>query len=226
MAPTKTQTVHSKIYWLFIVISVILGLPGTIGIYLWISNHTTHSVRIPVFLLALPIIVLIAASNAIDSFLVARFPNLVPESKRWMLAAGAQGQEQAAGRAQEAPVQAPVVPVQAQAAAGAQQAAYGYSQPGVYQPGAHQPGAQPGAHRPDAYPPGGGAPVPYGYPQPGAAQPAYQQADYQQADYQQAGAHPQDSQPGAHRPGANAPSDYGSYGTTPPATGYGYGAPS
>ena len=27
MAPTKTQTVHSKIYWLFIVISVILGLP-------------------------------------------------------------------------------------------------------------------------------------------------------------------------------------------------------
>ena len=192
MAPTKTQTVHSKIYWLFIVISVILGLPGTIGIYLWISNHTTHSVRIPVFLLALPIIVLIAASNAIDSFLVARFPNLVPESKRWMLAAGAQ------------------------------QAAYGYSQPGVYQPGAHQPGAQPGAHRPDAYPPGGGAPVPYGYPQPGAAQ----QADYQQADYQQAGAHPQDSQPGAHRPGASAPSDYGSYGTTPPATGYGYGAPS
>ena len=199
MTPTKTQTVHSKIYWLFIVISVILGLPGTIGIYLWISNHTTHSVRIPVFLLALPIIVLIAASNAIDSFLVARFPNLVPESKRWMLATGAQGQEQAAGRAQEAPVQA-------QAAAGAQQAAYGYSQPGVY-----QPGAQPGAHRPDAYPPGGGAPVPYGY---------------QQADYQQAGAHPQDSQPGAHQPGASAPSDYGSYGTTPPATGYGYGAPS
>ena len=221
MAPTKTQTVHSKIYWLFIVISVILGLPGTIGIYLWISNHTTHSVRIPVFLLALPIIVLIAASNAIDSFLVARFPNLVPESKRWMLATGAQGQEQAAGRAQEAPVQAPVVPVQAQAAAGAQQAAYGYSQPGVYQPGAHQPGVQLGAHRPDAYPPGGGAPVPYGYPQPGAAQPAYQQTDYQQA-----GAHPQDSQPGAYRPGASAPSDYGSYGTTPPATGYGYGAPS
>ena len=205
MAFKKTQTVHSKIYWLFIVVAVILGLPGTIGIYLWISNHTTHSVRIPVVLLILPIIVLTWAASAIDGFLVERYPNLVPESKRWMLAAGAQGQEQAAGRAQEAPVQA-------QAAAGAQQAAYGYSQPGVY-----QPGAQPGAHRPDAYPPGGGAPVPYGYPQPGAAQ---------QADYQQAGAHPQDSQPGAYRPGASAPSDYGSYGTTPPATGYGYGAPS
>ena len=210
MAFKKTQTVHSKIYWLFIVVAVILGLPGTIGIYLWISNHTTHSVRIPVVLLILPIIVLTWAAGAIDGFLVERYPNLVPESKRWMLAAGAQGQEQAAGRAQEAPVQA-------QAAAGAQQAAYGYSQPGVYQPGAHQPDAQPGAHRPDAYPPGGGAPVPYGYPQPGAAQPA---------DYQQAGAHPQDSQPGAYRPGASAPSDYGSYGTTPPATGYGYGAPS
>ena len=66
MAPTKTQTVHSKIYWLFIVIAVILGLPGTIGIYLWISNHTTHSVRIPVYLLALPIIILIWAAGAID----------------------------------------------------------------------------------------------------------------------------------------------------------------
>ena len=29
MAPTKTQTVHSKIYWLLIVIAVILGMPGT-----------------------------------------------------------------------------------------------------------------------------------------------------------------------------------------------------
>ena len=40
MAPTKTQTVHSKIYWLFIVISVILGLPGTIGIYLCSKYET------------------------------------------------------------------------------------------------------------------------------------------------------------------------------------------
>ena len=42
MAFKKTQTVHSKIYWLLIVIAVILGMPGTIGIYLWISNHLTH----------------------------------------------------------------------------------------------------------------------------------------------------------------------------------------
>ena len=27
MAPTKTQTVHSKIYWFFIVIAVIDGFP-------------------------------------------------------------------------------------------------------------------------------------------------------------------------------------------------------
>ena len=92
MAPTKTQTVHSKIYWLLIVIAVILGMPGTIGIYLWISNHTTHSVRIPVYLLVLPIIILIWAAGAIDAFLVGHCPNLVPESKRWRLAAGAQGQ--------------------------------------------------------------------------------------------------------------------------------------
>ena len=43
---------------------------------------------------------------------------------------------------------------------------------------------------------------------------------------QQPSAHPQNSQPGSYQPGASAPSDYGSYGTTPPATGYGYGAPS
>ena len=161
MAFKKTQTVHSKIYWLFIVVAVILGLPGTIGIYLWISNHTTHSVRIPVFLLALPIIVLIAASNAIDSFLVARFPNLVPESKRWMLAAGAQGQGQQAG-----PGPAQAVPAQAPAAAGAPQAAsYGYAEPGAAQQGAYQ--------QPGSYPPGDGAPAPYGQSahQPGAYQP-------------------------------------------------------
>ena len=118
MAPTKTQTVHSKIYWLLIVIAVILGMPGTIGIYLWISNHTTHSVRIPVYLLALPIIILIWAAGAIDAFLVGHCPNLVPESKRWMLAAGAQGQGQPAG-----PGPAQAVPAQAPAAAGAPQAA-------------------------------------------------------------------------------------------------------
>lgn len=167
MAPTKTQTVHSKIYWLLIVIAVILGLPGTIGIYLWISNHTTHSVRIPVYLLALPIIILIWAAGAIDAFLVGHCPNLVPESKRWMLAAGAQGQGQPAG-----PGPAQAVPAQAPAAAGAPQAAYGHAEPG-----------------------------------------AVQQA--QQGPYQQ---------PGSYQPGASAPSGYGSYGTVPPATGY--GAPS
>ena len=119
MAFKKTQTVHSKIYWLFIVVAVILGLPGTIGIYLWISNHTTHSVRIPVVLLILPIIVLTWAAGAIDGFLVERYPNLVPESKRWMLAAGAQGQEQPAGPgpAQAAPAQAPAAAAPVQAAA-------------------------------------------------------------------------------------------------------------
>ena len=167
MAFKKTQTVHSKIYWLFIVVAVILGLPGTIGIYLWISNHTTHSVRIPVVLLILPIIVLTWAARAIDGFLVERYPNLVPESKRWMLAAGAQGQEQPAG-----PGPAQAVPAQAPAAAGAPQAAsYGYAEPGAAQQ-AQQ--AQQGAYQqPGSYPPGDGAPAPYGQPahQPGAYQP-------------------------------------------------------
>ena len=164
MAPKKTQTVHSKIYWLLIVIAVILGLPGTIGIYLWISNHTTHSVRVPVVLLILPIIVLTWAARAIDGFLVERYPNLVPESKRWMLAAGAQGQGQPAG-----PGPAQAVPAQAPAAAGAPQAAsYGYAEPGAAQQ------AQQGAYQqPGSYPPGDGAPAPYGQPahQPGSYQP-------------------------------------------------------
>ena len=166
MAPTKTQTVHSKIYWLLIVIAVILGLPGTIGIYLWISNHTTHSVRIPVYLLVLPIIILIWAAGAIDAFLVGHCPNLVPESKRWMLAAGAQGQGQPAG-----PGPAQAVPAQAPAAAGAPQAAYGHAEPGAVQQ-AQQ--AQQGPYQqPGSYPPGDGAPAPYGQPahQPGSYQP-------------------------------------------------------
>ena len=173
MAPTKTQTVHSKIYWLLIVIAVVLGGLGTIGIFLWIYNHATGTVRVPRLLLVLPIIILIWAARAIDGFLVERYPNLVPESKRWMLAAGAQGQEQPAG-----PGPAQAAPAQAPAAAGAPQAAYGYPQQAAAQPG--------------AYPPGGGAPAPYGQPahQPGSYQPgATQQGSYQQ--------------PGSYQPGTN-----------------------
>ena len=164
MAPKKTQTVHSKIYWLLIVIAVVLGGLGTIGIFLWIYNHATGTVRVPRLLLVLPIIILIWAARAIDGFLVERYPNLVPESKRWMLAAGAQGQEQPAG-----PGPAQAVPAQAPAAAGAPQAAsYGYAEPGAVQQ------AQQGAYQqPGSYPPGDGAPAPYGQPahQPGAYQP-------------------------------------------------------
>ena len=66
MALKKTQTVHSKIYWLLIVIAVVLGGLGTIGIFLWIYNHATGTVRVPRLLLVLPIIILIWAAGAID----------------------------------------------------------------------------------------------------------------------------------------------------------------
>lgn len=167
MAPKKTQTVHSKIYWLLIVIAVVLGGLGTIGIFLWIYNHATGTVPVPRLLLVLPIIILIWAARAIDGFLVERCPNLVPESKRWMLATGAQGQGQPAG-----PGPAQAVPAQAPAAAGAPQAAsYGYAEPGAVQQ-AQQ--AQQGPYQqPGSYPPGDGAPAPYGQlaHQPGAYQP-------------------------------------------------------
>lgn len=165
MAPKKTQTVHSKIYWLLIVIAVVLGGLGTIGIFLWIYNHATGTVPVPRLLLVLPIIILIWAARAIDGFLVERYPNLVPESKRWMLATGAQGQQAGPGPAQAVPAQAP-------AAAGAPQAAsYGYAEPGAVQQ-AQQ--AQQGPYQqPGSYPPGDGAPAPYGQPahQPGSYQP-------------------------------------------------------
>ena len=156
MAPKKTQTVHSKIYWLLIVIAVVLGGLGTIGIFLWIYNHATGTVPVPRLLLVLPIIILIWAARAIDGFLVERYPNLVPESKRWMLATGAQGQQAGPGPAQAVPAQAP------------QAASYGYAEPGAAQQ------AQQGAYQqPGSYPPGDGAPAPYGQPahQPGSYQP-------------------------------------------------------
>ena len=203
MALKKTQTVHSKIYWLLIVIAVVLGGLGTIGIFLWIYNHATGTVPVPRLLLVLPIIILIWAARAIDGFLVERYPNLVPESKRWMLATGAQGQQAGPGPAQAVPAQAP-------AAAGAPQAAsYGYAEPGAVQQ-AQQ--AQQGPYQqPGSYPPGDGAPAPYGQPahQPGSYQPgATQQGSYQQ--------------PGSYQPGTNTAAP--GYGTVPPATGY--GAPS
>ena len=208
MAPKKTQTVHSKIYWLLIVIAVVLGGLGTIGIFLWIYNHATGTVPVPRLLLVLPIIILIWAARAIDGFLVERYPNLVPESKRWMLAAGAQGQGQPAG-----PGPAQAVPAQAPAAAGAPQAAsYGYAEPGAVQQAQQAQQAQQGPYQqPGSYPPGDGAPAPYGQPahQPGSYQPgATQQGSYQQ--------------PGSYQPGTNTAAP--GYGTVPPATGY--GAPS
>ena len=157
MAPKKTQTVHSKIYWLLIVIAVVLGGLGTIGIFLWIYNHATGTVRVPRLLLVLPIIILIWAARAIDGFLVERYPNLVPESKRWMLAAGAQGQGQPAG-----PGPAQAVPAQAPAAA-----SYGYAEPGAaqqaqqtQQPGSYQPGTNTAAPGYGTVPPATG----YGAP--------------------------------------------------------------
>ena len=156
MALKKTQTVHSKIYWLLIVIAVVLGGLGTIGIFLWIYNHATGTVRVPRLLLVLPIIILIWAARAIDGFLVERYPNLVPESKRWMLATGAQGQQAGPGPAQAVPAQAPAA------------ASYGYAEPGAVQQAQQGPYQQPGS-----YPPGDGAPAPYGQlaHQPGAYQP-------------------------------------------------------
>ena len=155
--------------------------------------------RVPRLLLVLPIIILIWAARAIDGFLVERYPNLVPESKRWMLAAGAQGQGQPAG-----PGPAQAVPAQAPAAAGAPQAAYGHAEPGAVQQ-AQQ--AQQGPYQqPGSYPPGDGAPAPYG-------QSAHQPGAAQQGSYQQ---------PGSYQPGTNTAAS--GYGTVPPATGY--GAPS
>ena len=79
-------TPHSKFHWLLITLAVILGIPGVIGIYVWISSHVEGSVRIPVILLIFPLLLFIAIAGVIDDAILAKAPRLVRNQDRYLLA--------------------------------------------------------------------------------------------------------------------------------------------
>ncbi|MBW3069634.1 MULTISPECIES: hypothetical protein [unclassified Actinomyces] len=79
-------TPHSKFHWLLITLAVILGIPGVIGIYIWISNHIVSSVRIPVILLIFPLLLFIAIAGVIDDAIIEKAPQLVRNKDRYLLA--------------------------------------------------------------------------------------------------------------------------------------------
>ena len=123
---SKKNTVRSKVYWILITVALILGIPGTIGIYWWISSSVTTRVKIPILLLAIPIFIFIGLANLIDGWIVKNHPHMVPEGKRHLLP----GQPGPAAQAGYGAFQTPPTPAQ------------GYGAPGA---GSQQPSPQPPA---------------------------------------------------------------------------------
>jgi len=71
--PMSTENkVHSSAYYLMMVLAVVIGVVLGIGIYIWISMNVETRVRIPVYLLALPTILLMGLARLIDGALVKR----------------------------------------------------------------------------------------------------------------------------------------------------------
>ena len=161
--------VHSSAYYLMMVLAVVIGVVLGIGIYIWISMNVETRVRIPVYLLALPTILLMGLARLIDGALVKRQQSL-PGNQNMAPLASPYGQAQAAagygqpdasmGYGQQSPQ------VGGATAYGQQQAATGYGQ-------AQQPGATaPTYGQPQQPVPGSG----YGEAQAGATAPTYGQA--------------------------------------------------
>ena len=69
---TPQNKVHSSAYYLMMAIAVVVGIALGIGIFVWISMNATSRVRIPVYLLILPTILLVGLVRFIDGALVKR----------------------------------------------------------------------------------------------------------------------------------------------------------
>ena len=69
---TPQNKVHSSAYYLMMVLAVVIGVVLGIGIFVWISMNATSRVRIPVYLLILPTILLVGLVRFIDGALVKR----------------------------------------------------------------------------------------------------------------------------------------------------------
>lgn len=186
----KNETVHTYLYYPGFALAVILGLILAFVIYIWISNNTSAG-RIPIWLLALPAILLVAAVRFGDEHLARAFPGLVPASKRAALAPTS-----ASGHDGGAQAGMPPHPY------GTQTGQSGYGQPAS--PAATTTGA-----------------APVGYPAPSAstAQPQPAQPYGQQQAQQQAQPYgqqtPQQVQPGNGGYGSQAGQQPG-YGTQAP----------
>ena len=72
---------HTFLYIPVVIAVVLVGVGLGIALFLWISNHSSVR-RIPVWLLALPGILLFVVGQKLDNVLARNFPNLVPASKR------------------------------------------------------------------------------------------------------------------------------------------------
>ncbi|MCL3777195.1 MULTISPECIES: hypothetical protein [unclassified Actinomyces] len=140
----KKSEPRSRYYWILVVVCLLLGLPAAVWIYVEIGNHVSGSVRIPVILLLIPLIVLLFVAGWIDSQILSAAPQLVRRRDRATLAA-ALGYDPVTRQ----PV-APTVP-------GAVPSGY----PGPTAVGYPQPGS------PQAQPGQAGAALPYGQAQPG-----------------------------------------------------------
>lgn len=77
-----SSQVHTYLYYPGFAAAVILGLVLAFVIYFWISDHASGVSRIPIWLLALPCLVLVAIVRFGDEHLARAFPGLVPASKR------------------------------------------------------------------------------------------------------------------------------------------------
>ena len=67
---------HSNGYYVMLVLAVVIGVVLGIGIFIWISMNSTGRTRIPIFLLALPTILLVGLVKIIDRALVNRRQSL------------------------------------------------------------------------------------------------------------------------------------------------------
>ena len=77
MARTKQNVPHSKYYVPLMILAVLVGVALGIGIYAVIAYNATSKVRIPIYLLALPTILLVALVGFIDRKVLANAPDQV-----------------------------------------------------------------------------------------------------------------------------------------------------
>ena len=115
---------HSNGYYVMLVLAVVIGVVLGIGIFIWISMNSTGRTRIPIFLPALPTILLVGLVKIIDRALVNRRQSLPEHQNTAQTATNLYGQPgPAAEYGQPAPQVGGAAPY-----GRSQQPAFGYGQ--------------------------------------------------------------------------------------------------